>query len=52
VVLRLSLLSRHRQSSGSTWAEGLDCANDQIPKRDRPTASPLSRAQQSMDQVF
>jgi hypothetical protein len=33
-------------------AEGLGCANDQIPKRDRQMASPLSSAQQPMDQVF
>ena len=33
-------------------AEGLGCAIDQILKRDRPTASPLSSAQQPMDQVF
>jgi hypothetical protein len=33
-------------------AEGLGCANDQIPKRDRRMASPLSSAQQPMDHVF
>jgi hypothetical protein len=33
-------------------AEGLGCAVDQFPKRDRLTASPLSRAQQPMDHVF
>jgi hypothetical protein len=33
-------------------AEGLGCAVDQFPKRDRRTASPLSRAQQPMDHVF
>src|SRR3984885_11324021 len=32
--------------------EGLGCAVDQFPKRDRRTASPLSRAQQPMDHVF
>src|SRR5271157_4043707 len=32
--------------------EGLGCAVDQFPKRDRQTASPLSRAQQPMDHVF
>jgi hypothetical protein len=35
-----------------TAAEGLGCAIDQIPKRDRQMASPLSSAQQPMDQVF
>jgi hypothetical protein len=33
-------------------AEGLGCANNQLPKRDRSTASPLSSAQQPMDHVF
>jgi hypothetical protein len=33
-------------------AEGLGCAVDQFPKRDRLTASPLSRAQQPVDHVF
>jgi hypothetical protein len=33
-------------------SEELGCANDQIPKRDRRMASPLSSAQQPMDQVF
>ena len=33
-------------------AEGLGCADDQLPKRDRLTASPLSRALQPMDHVF
>jgi len=33
-------------------AEGLGCANIQIPKRDRRMASPLSSALQPMDQVF
>src|SRR5271156_277738 len=32
--------------------EGLGCADDQFPKRDRLTASPLSRAQQPMGHVF
>src|SRR6201995_827709 len=32
--------------------EGLGCAVHQFPKRDRRTASPLSRAQQPMDHVF
>src|ERR1017187_2583239 len=32
--------------------EGLGCAVDQFPKRDRRMASPLSRAQQPMDHVF
>src|ERR1700745_4041995 len=32
--------------------EGLGRADDQFPKRDRLTASPLSRAQQPMDHVF
>src|SRR5664280_1215704 len=35
-----------------TKAEGLDCAVDQFPKRDRPKTSPLSSSQQSMDHVF
>jgi hypothetical protein len=35
-----------------TAAEGLGCAIGQIPKRDRRMASPLSSAQQPMDQVF
>jgi hypothetical protein len=33
-------------------AEGLGCANCQIPKRDRRMASPLSSALQPMNQVF
>jgi hypothetical protein len=33
-------------------AEGLGRSIDQIPKRDRRTASPLASAQQPMDQFF
>src|SRR5665811_243217 len=35
-----------------TKAEGLGCAVDQFPKRDRPKTSPLSSSQQPMDHVF
>ena len=40
------------QGAGSRPAGRRPCAIDQIPKRDRRMASPLSSAQQPMDQVF
>jgi hypothetical protein len=45
-------LFRFMSNPPATTAEGLGCAINQIPKRDRRMASPLSSAQQPMDQVF
>ncbi|MDA9445766.1 hypothetical protein [Bradyrhizobium sp. CCBAU 21360] len=48
---REAMMMRSVVEGGLSQA-GLGCAIGQIPKRDRRMASPLSSAQQPMDQVF